>query len=149
MLYPSWIASMARCTTGGGTSVSHTPCARFTPPTRSHSTVIDRISDWMTCGDISLRCNFSIAVRIEFISNTQAALWPLSSTVVECNEVLIDIAPGETIETKRSQLMTKRLQWSCCAFIYVLIVACDSGITFAGSNSGTSPTSNNRETLVR
>jgi len=44
--------------------------------------------------------------------------------------------------------MTKRLQWSCCAFIYVLIVACDSGITFAGSNSGTSPTSNNRETLV-
>ena len=29
-----------------GSSVSQTPCARFTPPTRSHSTVIERISDW-------------------------------------------------------------------------------------------------------
>src|SRR5215469_2548253 len=54
MLCPSRIDLIAPSATTSGTSVSHTPCARFTPPMRSHSCVIARISDCTTRGANSL-----------------------------------------------------------------------------------------------
>ena len=57
MLCPSRIARIAPSATTPGTSVSHTPCARFTPPIRSHSAVIARISDCTTRGANSLNPN--------------------------------------------------------------------------------------------
>ena len=55
MLYPTWIARMASSTTGAGTGVSHTPWARLMPPMRSHSVVMERISDCITPGASSLK----------------------------------------------------------------------------------------------
>src|ERR1700723_94551 len=54
MFNPARIAAIAPSATTSGTSVSHTPCARFTPPIRSHSCVIARISDCITRGANSL-----------------------------------------------------------------------------------------------
>src|ERR1700753_3008663 len=45
---------MALSATTSGTSVSHTPCARFTPPIASHATLIARISDCTRRGANSL-----------------------------------------------------------------------------------------------
>src|SRR5580692_7045958 len=50
------MAAMASASTTGGTGVSHTPWARLTPPMRSHSVVIARISDWTVPGASSLSC---------------------------------------------------------------------------------------------
>src|ERR1017187_989278 len=44
-LYPASMALSAACRTTAGTSVSHTPCARLTPPTFSHSTDMVRMVD--------------------------------------------------------------------------------------------------------
>src|ERR1700744_1693852 len=46
---------MAASETGAGTSVSQIPCARLTPPMRSHSMLIARISDCSARGASSLR----------------------------------------------------------------------------------------------
>src|ERR1700677_2288466 len=68
MLCPSRIAWMAASSTTAGSGVSHTPWARFTPPTASHSTVMERISDCTMWGAISLRCRwFSVVGGMEHV----------------------------------------------------------------------------------
>src|SRR6478672_11352020 len=61
MLYPERMARMASSSTGAGTGVSQTPWARLMPPMRSHSVVMERISDCMTPGASSLRARREVA----------------------------------------------------------------------------------------
>src|SRR5271154_7616678 len=68
------MARMAPSVTGDATSVSHTPCARFTPPTRSHSMVMARISDCTRCGAMRLRRRFAVAVPMRIMFTTTAPL---------------------------------------------------------------------------
>src|ERR1019366_714776 len=60
MLWPSRMAAGAPSATTSGTPVSQTRCARLTPPMRSQSAVMARISDCIARGARSLR------VRVRF-----------------------------------------------------------------------------------
>src|SRR6516162_6686754 len=61
MLWPARMALMASSSTAAGTGVSHTPCARLIPPMRSHSVVMERISDCITPGASSLSASRDVA----------------------------------------------------------------------------------------
>jgi len=84
VFFPARIASIAASATSGGISVSQTPCAIFTPPIRSHSSVIERISDCSTTGAISLNRRRVVVAIMLFI------LIAICRRVVDMRSIYID-----------------------------------------------------------
>src|SRR5688572_4859600 len=81
MLRPASMARWAAPRTISGTSVSHTPCERLMPPTRVHSIVMLRISDWRRNATRVASESLSCMSRLSFIAKATLAglrirFWP-------------------------------------------------------------------------
>src|SRR5260370_12434731 len=96
---PVSIASWAARRTGRGISVSHTPWERLTPPTRSHSTDMIRISD---C-EITSASSLSLRVMV-YLTLSSSEKAPNAS-----NRLFHMLLGGLSAHRQRDDLPTDRL----------------------------------------